>query len=483
MLIHNTFRKDLLIHSYEHDNQWKVYDNDYLQAMKRQVKQQLINQFGSIHGKKIMIDRPIVLRHQIPTMMAVWELGGIVVINDLHYLLQQNPIYQDFYSAIDLCFVGLNDIRLNNVDQILTVFSDRLYEIDYSELPNFGLITDDPVIATGNDLALMVATSGTTKAPTQVYYTHSEVLLAMEANKITYDYKDDEHVLHVKAFHHGGLCVNYFLPTLSVCQHHYYKNLNSNIDKDAINIASEMPITRIMFPWQISQTIVDELKTQKNINKLTLHSTHTMQNTQQIDQLFATGQVERIIILFGCRELPAIFFMQDLLDTTWSTECVNWSPSIFKTTPSNFWQIEVFEDGLGVKASYMDDFYIPGDYFHQLPNGDWQWTGRNTQIKRNGIIVNPDVITTVLDRAFPSLDKLIVPDYQHKKIYGFVFNSADTELIDKFNQVIITTIDSQHQLDLVMCLPKKDIIGANKGTSWSPLRFLARKQLNIDGAG
>ena len=479
MLIHDTFRKDLLIHSYEHDNQWKVYNNNYLQSMKRQIKQQLVNQFKSIYGKKIMIDRPIVLRHQIPTMLAVWELGGIIVINDLHYTLQQNPIYQDFYATIDLCFVGHNDITLNKVDQILTVFSDRLYEIDYSELSMFGLISEDPVIATGSDLALMVATSGTTTAPTQMYYTHDEVLLAMEANKITYGYKDDEHVLHVKAFHHGGLCVNYFLPTLSMCQHHYYKNLGNNPDKDAINIASEMPITRIMFPWQISDTVVNELKMQKNIKKLTLHSTHTMKSTHQIDQLFATGQVERIIILFGCRELPSIFFMQDLVDTSWEFERTNWSPSIFKITPSQFWQIKIFEDGIGVKSSYMDDFYVPGDQFCELPSGDWQWLGRNTQIKRNGIIVNPDVITTVLNSAFPNLDKLIVADYQYKKIYGFVFNSTDIDLVDKFNQVIIATIDSQHQLDLVMCLSKKDTVGANKDPSLSPLRFLARKQLQL----
>lgn len=480
MLITDSFRQDLVVHSNEL-NGWKEYDYTYLISMKRYLKQQLLTKFPNIPGMKFMIDRPIALRKQIPLMMAIWELGGITVVNDLHYSLQKNPKYQDFYASIDACLVEYQDIELNHVDEFLQVFSNtnRLHELNYFDLdPIFGTIVDDPILATDNDIALLVATSGTTRAPQQVGYTHQQVIEAMQSNIKTYGYSSDEHILHLKSFHHGGLCVNYFLPTLAVCQHHYFMIPDEPLDNLIVTIASEYPINRVMIPWAISEQLIDRLATTKCINALTIQTTHAVKSVEQVDSLFATQQVNRFMILFGCRELPAIFFIQDLTPDSWKTVRDNWDPIVFELPNNKFWDLKVFDDGLGVKASYMEDYYVPGDVFVQLDETHWKWQGRNTQIKRDGYVVNPDTVQLLLKQHFPEIDCLVVADYQYKKLYAFVFNCADN-LLDKFNSTIETHIDGYHRLDLVMPLEEKDMVGY-KDTTLSVLNFLARKQLNLN---
>ena len=478
MLIHDHFRKDLVIHSNESRTHWDEYGYDYLVKMKRYVKQQLIEQIGSIHGLQIMIDRPIALHKQIPLIMAIWELGGSIIVNDLHYTLQQNPIYQDFYSSIDICLVEHGDIQYSQIDKQLVVFKNRIHEIKYWDQDElFNSITDDPIVATETDTALTVATSGTNRAPQQISYTHAQLRLAVDANLVNYDYRSDEHVFHLKSFHHGGLSVNYFLPTLEACQHHYFGIDHNGIDviDHALNMINSTPVTRVMLPYAVSDKFINGLPTNRN---LVLQTTHNFESAEQLDQLFDHNKVSRIFVLFGCRELPSAIFIQDIDTESWMYQREHWKSNIYDLGASNFWELNIFNEGLGVKASYMSDYYIPGDIFTKLNNNQWQWQGRNTVIKREGHVVNPDAVATVLDSCFLDLDKVIVPDYEFKKLYAFVFGTNSSNLAEQFNTVIDKEIDVYHRLDLVMCLDKKDMIGQGRSTL-SVLRFLARQELKL----
>jgi hypothetical protein len=484
MLIHDYFRKDLIIHTNESDNTWQEYNFEYLIQMKRYVKRQLIETLGSIKGQRFMIDRPLVLHKQIPLIMAIWELGGSVIVNDLHYSLHQNSLYLDYFSSINGCFVEHGDIEFSQLDQTMRVFKDRLHELRFwDQDPEFKTITDDLIVGESSDIALVVASSGTTRAPLMVAYTHTQIRSAVEANQTIYGYRPDEHILHLKMFHHGGLCTSYFLPTLETCQHHYFKidHRGLSLDDHAANILTSVPIDRVMIPWSVTERLIKSLTDQKcPVDQLTIQTTHTMQSIGQIDNLFATNQVARLMILFGCRELPTIFFMQDINKHNWPVKRKTWNSMVFDSTPAEFWEFAVLDEGLGVKANYMDSFYIPGDVFEQLPTGQWQWKGRNNVIKRDGHLVNPETISTVLKNHFKDVDQLVVADYEFKKIYVFVFNSTDFDLIDQFNQTIVTEIDLYHTVDLVLSLSDKDMVGQKADSTLSVLRFLARKQLNLN---
>lgn len=478
MLIHDQFRKDLIIHSNEVADRWVEYNYDYLVKMKRYVKHQLIEKFGSIQGQQIMIDRPIVLHKQIPLIMAIWELGGGIIVNDLHYTLQQNLAYQDYYSSIDICLIEWGDARDAQVKKALAVFENRLHEIKYWDQDElFNSIIDDPIVATENNIALIVATSGTNRAPQQVSYTHAQLRLAVDANRDNYHYQPTEHVFHLKSFHHGGLCVSYFLPTLEVCQHHYFGVDHQGIDIDihAINMITATPVTRFMLPYAVSDKLIKGLPAGR---KFTLQTTHNLQSVQQIDQLFDQDRVERLFVLFGCRELPAPIFMQDIDIDSWAYQRESWRPDVYDLPAVDFWKLKIFDDGLGVLADYMTDYYVPGDMFISFPNKQWKWQGRNSVIKRKGHVINPDVVSVVLDSHFSNIDKLIVADYEFKKLYAFVFGHGESDLTDQFNQVIDRDIDTNHRLDLVLGLDKKDMIGFGR-SSLSVLRFLARKKLNL----
>jgi AMP-binding enzyme len=476
MLIHDTFRTDLIIHSNEpHISKWETHDWENLQKLKRYLKQQLINKLGNIRGQQFMIDRPIVLHKQIPLIMAIWDLGGAIVVNDLHYSLQQNIIYKDFFASINGCFIEYGDCEFNNLDQVLSVFEGRLCELKYFDIDQN--ITEDPIYAQSSDVALVVATSGTTRAPKQVAYTHEQVLKSMQANQEIYQYNDAEHVLHVKSFHHGGLCTSYFLPTLVHSQHHYFMPINDTMDNHVLSLLKEFPITRLMLPYAISDQLIAGLE--QACCPVTLQTTHAVKSVEQVDQLFATNRVDRFMVLFGCSELTSIIFLHNITPTNWDDQRSTWDPVTFDPSPVDFWDIKICEDGLGVRSSWMDDYYVPGDQFKQTLDGRWQWQGRNTQIKREGIIVNPQTVKTVLNSAFPELDIEVVADYQHKRLYGFVFGVQLDDLLSKFNNKIVEIIDQHHMLDLVMCMSIKDMFGLQR-SSENVLRFNARQQLGLE---
>lgn len=486
MLIHQKFKQDLIMHSFENEQRWDQYDLAYMHQLKRWLKQQLLQKFSNLQGMRFMIERPNHLRKQISLIMAIWELGGIIVIYDLHHALMSHPDYTEFNNNIDACLIETDDIRFNELDKILCVFSEtgRLHELQYWFDDNWvDNIDNDPITATENNLALMVKTSGTTRAPDIVCYTHQQVLLAAEANQQHYQFHADDHVLHLKSFHHGGLCVNYLIPSLINCTNHYFRlhETTGTFNQHAVDLTTQQPITRIMFPYEVGTEIIELLETkQTQSQNLTIHTTHNIPSVANIDRLFSTGQVSRFFSIFGCGELISAFMLQDISQNQWPQLREHWDSTVFYETPSNYWSYCVFDHGLGVKSIDMDDYYVPGDMFEFLGNKAWRWQGRNTQIKRNGIIVNPSAVQAVLSSHYPKNKIVIVPDYDHKKIYAFLFeldsSKDEINLLNEFNTLLTKEIDQYHTVDLVQIMSDFRMI-INGRQSLSVLRFLARKKL------
>jgi hypothetical protein len=298
-----------------------------------------------------------------------------------------------------------------------------------------------------------------------------------------------EHVLHLKSFHHGGLCVNYLLPALCTAQHHYFRIqhlVDEPVDQHVRRIIEQQPINRMLFPYEVTQSLAESIAESVVLTTdLTIQSTQTLQSADRIDLLFNSGRVKRFVIMFGCGELPAAYLLQDLNQTNWAQKRLQWDHTVFTATPSDFWTYEIFEHGLGLRCSAMTNFHVPGDTFEHLPDGTWHWLGRNTQIKKQGRIIFPAAIETVLKDQFPYHDIMIIPDYQHKRVYAAVFqnrkNQSDSDLLDEFNAVIDQQADPYHRLDLVLTLNKHFINSVpNKAPSVSAARFLARKALGLD---
>lgn len=493
MLIHNCFRTDLIMHSNEENDRWDDYDFEYLLNMKRYIKRQLLEKFPNPKGMKFMIERPMTLRKQIPLIMAIWDLGGILVIYDLMHCLMSNPIYKEFNSIIDACLAEYQDIEFSRLDQSLRVFDElgRLHELKYFDKdPEFENNKEDIVLATGSDLALVVNTSGTTRAPSQVYYTHEQVIQFMYANAEHFGMQPDEHMLHHRSFHHGGLCVNYLLPALATAKHHYFRihhNQSEFFGELIKKTISEHPINRVLFPYEVTQDLLDCLTSANTLtDNFTVQSTHTIKTVDRIDQMFNSGKISRFIIMFGCGEIPGAYLLQDLTRETWPQLRENWDYTMFSETHTGFWKLKVFDEGLGIKSIHdNNNYHVPGDVFEPCTDGRWHWLGRNTQIKKEGFIIFPAAVEELFKKEFAKFDSLIIPDYEHKKIYAVVFkninNIDDNVLLDMFNEKIDKEINPRHRLDLVLTLDKTFIDGmATRAPSMSAARFLARKKLGLD---
>jgi len=281
--------------------------------------------------------------------------------------------------------------------------------------------------------------------------------------------------------------VSYFIPSLIHCVNHYFKlhETPNTFNQHAVNLAVDFPITRIMFPYEVGTEIIELLETtQTRSQNLTIHSTHNISNVTSIDRLFATGQVARFYSLFGCGELISAFMLQDISRDLWPQLREHWDSKIFYETPSNYWSYCVFENGLGVKSVDMPNYYVPGDVFESLGNRAWRWQGRNTQIKRNGIIVNPSVIQSVLSKHYPKNTIVVVPDYEHKNVYAFLFdvtdNKNENDFLNEFNRLLEKEIDEHHFLNLTTIMSDSRMIVGQR-QSLSVLRFLARKKLMSAG--
>jgi hypothetical protein len=488
MLIHQQFNQNLTINVYEDDHQWTAYDLEYMHRLKRWLKIQLLEKFPNPQGMRFIIERPNHLHKQLSLIMAIWELGGIIVVYDLHAQLRNNPIYTEFHNNIDVCLIETNDIKFSQIDQALPVFSvpGRLHELQYwFDADWVDDPTNDVILADSNSQALMVKTSGTTRAPEIVLYTHQQILMATKANCTHSEFLETDHVLQLKSFHHGGLCVHYFITSLIYCQQHYFKLYtgNASINQHAIDIAVDCPITRIMFPYEVGTEIIELLEIHLTKSQdLTIHSTHNIPTIAATDRLFATKQVSRFFSFFGCAELISALMMQDLTKHTWPQLREQWNSTVFYETPGNYWSYQQFENGLGVKSPDMDNFYVPGDMFESVAPGAWKWLGRNTQIKRNGFVVDPWLIQQTLEQQIKSARVVVVPDYELKKIYTFLFNTqinqSESDWLVELNHLLERKVNQHHMLDLVMVMTDNAAISAGKQPSLSVLRFLARKKIS-----
>lgn len=495
MLIHDAFCQNLIIHTNEDNVNWVDYDQVYLHRMKRYLKRQLVEKFGDVKGMRFLIERPVVIRKQLPLMMAMWELGGILVVYDLHYILMKNPLYKDFNANIDCTLVEHNDQTLNNVIDNIVVMDGRILELKYFDLdPEF--FNDElpsPIVATEDDVALVVYTSGSNRAPQQMPYTHKQVVAHARANIKHFDYRADEHVYHYKSFHHGGMCVNYLLPTLMISENHYFKIQHGMISVgDYIGqMLTEVPVNRLLFTFELSDNLIDNLSFKKSMAEhLTIICTHWIKDEKQMDRLFSTGQVSRFISPFGCRELLSCLMQHDITPETWANRGPSWDPTIFERVQDDFWEYKLIDGEMAVRAPWQTDFYAPGDRVEHVEGRRWRWTGRNTQIKREGLVVMPDAVDGVLKSYHPEFVPLVVADYQHKKLYCLVLhnpaNQTASELLTLFNDTIRKQIDHNHLLDLVIYsatstdLLEKQHFGGRLDPSLSVLRYMARQQLGLD---
>ena len=186
--------------------------------------------------------------------------------------------------------------------------------------------------------------------------------------------------------------------------------------------------------------------------------------------------------MFGCRELLAPFLLHDFTRETWQTIRDEYDPMIFTRTPGDFWQLETQNELVAVRCNYMEDWYLPGDCFEQLDPTHWRWTGRSSQIKRNGLLIVPQVVDNLLRNHFPELKPLVIADYQHKKLYACVYPGPQdhTVLLNEFNRLISEHIDANHHVDTVLMLNRDSIAAGGKNPSTNLLKFQARKQLGLD---
>lgn len=496
MLVHEKFRPDLILHTNEDETNWVEYDMVYINRMKRYIKRQLIEKFSCIKGMRFLIERPLVIRKQLPLMMALWELGGIVVVYDLHYVLMKNPLYKDFNANIDATLVEHDDLIYSQVTKNLVIMDGRIHELKYFDQDPefFNDNVDSPVLANENDVALVVYTSGSNRAPQQMSYTHKEIIAHAQANIGHFGYRSDHHAFHYKSFHHGGMCVNYMIATLIAAQHHYYKiQLDVSTMGDFFKkVLSQVPVNLLNFTFEMPDELIDAVGVEKSMaDQIMVICTHWIQNPAKMTRLFSTGQVARFVSPFGCRELLSCLMLHDISPESWKNRGANWDPAIFERVQDDFWEYTLLEDQqLAVRAPWQTEFYSPGDRFEHVEGRRWRWLGRNTQIKRQGLVVRPDVVDGVLKTYHAEYEPMVIADYQHKKLYCLILKNptdqTESQTLVSFNETVSKHIDQNHLVDLVMYIPssKSDVLfihhtAGRSEPSLSVLRYLARQKLGL----
>jgi acyl-CoA synthetase (AMP-forming)/AMP-acid ligase II len=242
------------------------------------------------------------LQKTIPLISAIWELGGIVVVHDLPFNLQYNPLFNDFYSKIDYILVEEGSLKSTNVSEMYGASSYKLHELSYwgSEQQQ---IDHDPVLASTDDPALMVTGSGSLTAPKQTYFSHRAALNGIAVSCQTHKYQLHDHVLHVRALHHSSAAIWFLFSTLASCQHHYYalnQTQMSHNDHLLVTLQDwEIPsIDRVLLGTSITEDFLRQLKNIPRNLSLTVQSTESFKTAEMIDQLFDTNKVTEFISEF-----------------------------------------------------------------------------------------------------------------------------------------------------------------------------------------
>ena len=274
--------------------------------------------------------------------------------------------------------------------------------------------------ATEETVALAVTTSGTTSIPMPMRYTHAFLYDIGNRCKKIYDLKPEDRVLHLTNIHHGGTSAQFFFPSMSVCNTHYFEYKNDM--KKVVRRIVEEKITKMVIP---NRVILEELlealpKLDHQLDLIIVQANQKIWIQQIKDK-----NVNSIISGYGSTET-----LGPVLVNTITKECSDTFDVLNYNKPlDDFFKIKIdgsklsiFNHLHNINASLNDSFILD-------QQSNFVLSGRNDIFRVNDVVLPISELEKITTEILGK-NCFLVPDSVTNKLY-LLCNSDSVAVVEK----------------------------------------------------
>jgi hypothetical protein len=421
MLAHELIRKDIEIVDVVID---KTYSSDNIQTFTRYIKHQIYNHYnGKTVGKIVYVDTNdffIV----VCSMIASWELGASIFLNDVDPKIKILPYFKAFYKVIDIV-IGSSRVSMEWLHpHHLFVSTDNIHSILGSASQPFEYALDQPI--TADTICYYTTSSGTTADPKILPFTHYQTVVISNEIKQYLELAEDDRPYHYKTLHHGSLFNSYALPLLNSCRTHYSGILGGGDNE--ISILSKISqcivkhkFTHFLVPYHYIREFPN-LPSMDFDHKVTLIT--IIGNTQEdMCDLFERFHPKQVVNYFGTSEVGTMF-----ISRTTKNNLDEYRLNRF-TDLTSFIDYQILENKVRVKWKHATEWYETSDVMKE-DNGVFWFYGRDlyfTCQQKQVSLISLDQVSLhgLVAKFLNTYDFILVPDHQLEKLY---LNLYDREL-------------------------------------------------------
>jgi len=377
----------------------------------------------------------------VTAIIACLELGGkLVIVDKPGTPASVDTVRCRIHAPFDLMIVNPDDVA-DNLQAVADTYAKQVISADLWFGDNYrakDTSHKDIFRATDKHEVIVCTSSGTTGVPKPITYQHDFFYDLCERNQQVFEWQEDDRVLHLSNFHHGGASANFFWPTLKHVKNHYFDyGINTHRLKEIIDLIVDQQINQAMFP---NQYVLDEFVSTAPILPTALTAHVLGSNRLRWIEHMQKSNIKYVHAHWGFSEQEGPILLNTLTqDSTKDFDTFNFGQPV-----DDFYELKLIEQGLEVYNHYRGT-YVAKDLLTQDTDGNYIFHGRMHGVRIRDQIVDWNTLIDITNNMFDYDQAYIIPDSEYRELYLLIDSSLEhdpstVKKIEHINQEL-TKID------------------------------------------
>lgn len=427
MLASELIRRDIEIVDLQTN---RSHSSDEILNYTQHLKRSIYHQLNGKTVKKIVYVDTNDFFIVVCSMIATWELGASLFLNDVDPKVKDLPYFKKFYEVIDVVIGPIENYKWVPANSI-HIQTNNYFEQKRIIINKFNEQLDQPV--TSDTVCYYTTSSGTTGDPKLLPFTHYQTVTISNEIKNYLALDETCRPYHYKTLHHSSLFNSFALPLLNSCQVHYCGLFQGGAEDFLIKVGhviKKYSLTHFLIPynWICNFSKLSTIDFNKCLTLVTIQGN----NDQEMKDLFARFNPKQVVNYFGTSEVGTMFISRT------TEETVNdYNPNRFVDITS-FINYEILENEVKVKWKHVDEWYTISDKM-SVENGAIWLYGRDLYFTVGSKKLELAKMQEFLKDYLGTNNFTLVPDYQLEKLYLNLYNT-------NFNSDQLSDLNSELRL-------------------------------------
>lgn len=443
MLAYELIRRDIEIvdlYTNQHHSSEEIFN--YTQCLKHSIYHGLK---GKTVNKIVFVDTNNFFV-VVCSMIAAWELGASLFLNDVDPKVKDLPYFKKFYDVIDVVIGPVKNSKWIPTDSLHINVDDYVKQ---KKIINnkFNETLDQPV--TQDSVCYYTTSSGTTGDPKLLSFTHYQTVTISNEIKQYLGLTSVDRPYHYKTLHHSSLFNSYALPFLNVCKTHYTGLFLGGAAKFLTTLCNHIQtfnLTHFLTPynWIRNFNDIESVKFSVPLTLVTVQG-----NTDyEMKDLFNRFNIKQVVNYFGCSEIGTMFTSRTTL-----ANLDQYNPNRFHDITS-YIDYKILTNTVECKWKHTNDWVVLADKMYKDEDGSIWHYGREVAFTINDQTLILHDLNQLIEEEIGTSQFIAVPDYKLQLLYLAVFQeNLSADRLAKLNIKIQQTfspvffISDVHQFD------------------------------------